>query len=202
MTTLNEAPETLLGYTSKIFNAHNGALLIMSAPPSIGIAELVDALLIDTPLKVIIFPFLIGIISIFCYGVMFFIDFLFGLYASKIAAGKGNEYFESSRGYSSIFKMLAVVSLIFMLSIFSFVFALANWDWTSKACITFAAAIGIMGTLFDFASIGENQKKITGKQHQIFIWVRSLTDLIEEEFALRIKNFFQNFKKTPKSPQP
>lgn len=200
MTALNDAPKNLFGFADKIFNAHNGALLIMSAPPSIGIAELIDALLADTPLNVIIFPALVAIITIFCYGLMFTFDFLFGLYASYKSAGKGNEYFESSKGYSSIFKMFAVVSLIFMLSMLSIVFALAHWDWISKGCITFAAAIGLMGTLFDFASIGENQKKITGKQHPIFTWIRSITELIEEEFTLRIKSFFQNFKRT-KTPQ-
>lgn len=198
MTTTNDASLTLFGYIGRIFTFHNGALVIISALPSIGLSEAFDALLGDTPLKSILLPLAVSIVAIFSYGLMFLIDFLYGLYTARQLAGRGKEFFVSAKAYSSIFKGLAVVCLIFILTLFSMICALAAWDWTSKGLATFAALIGIMGAAFDFASIGENNAKLNdGKQHKIFIWLRSITELIEDEIMLRIKGFFGAFKRQP-----
>ena len=195
MTTSPEAPFTLFGFIKRISGQHNGALIVISAPPSFGLTEMLDALILDIPIKTLILPALVAFSVILGYFIMFTIDFAYGLYAAKKAAGKGNEYFESDKAYSSIFKMFAVVSLIFFLSLFSIIAAVANWETLSKIFIILSAGIGIMAMLFDFSSIGENYKKINGNQARIFIWLRNITEIIDEGLTSKIKAFFGNINK-------
>ena len=199
MTPLPTASASLFGFIKKAALAHNSAFLVLSAPGSITVTAIFDALLDGIPLKEIFLPALVGASVIFIYFPIFCIDFCFGLYAAKKIAGPGKEYFESSKGWSSIFKMFSIIFVISGLSLLSVITAIAKFPYFPTGLIIAAGVVGIMAAAFDFASVGENYKKINGKQARIFIWMNKMTNIIDEELTSRLKGFFQAFRKpTPK----
>ena len=199
MTTLPSASASLFGFIKKAALANNGAFVVLSAPGSLTVTAIFDVLLDGIPLKEIFLPALVCAAVVCIYFPIFCIDFFFGLYAAKKAAVKVNEYFDSSKGWSSIFKMFSIIFVISGLSLLSIITAIARFPYFPNGLIVAAGAVGIMAAAFDFASIGENYKKINGKQARIFVWMNKMTHIIDEELTSRLKAFFQAFRKpTPK----
>ena len=195
MTPLENAPNIFL-FAKKIFSFKNGALIVMAAPGSLTITGIFEALIADTPIKDIVLPLLVGGLCLVLYFIIFLIDFKSGTEASKMEAArdadhpKDKSYFESGKAWSSIFKIAVVFLLVIWSSIFSAIFAIAHVPALPTFFMLASGTVAIMATLFDCYSIGENQKRITGKKARFFIWLEEKGDLINEGFTKKIKNLF------------
>ena len=198
MTPLDQAPTVIL-FAKKIFTFQNGALIVMAAPGSITLAGIFDVLMKDTPIKDVVLPLLVGSLCLVLYFIIFLLDFRSGVRASKVQAARAkadNEmpedqhFFESGKAWSSIYKITVVFLIVMWSSIFSAIFAIAGLPVLPTFFMLAAGTVAIMATLFDCYSIGENQKKITGKKSRIFIWLEEKGNQIDEGFTKKIKGLF------------
>ena len=171
-------PKNILAFGKKIFSARNASLLIMAAPGSISLNALLEALISDTPVKAMLLPLMVAAISLSLYVVVFLLDFISGVKASRREAVDKANYFSSAKGWSSIWKIATVSILVTWSSFFSMLTALGNLPYLPGFFMLSSATIAIMATLLDIYSIGENQKRLTGKKARIFEWLENVRKLI------------------------
>ena len=188
-------PETssniLLAFIKKIFSYQDGALFIMAFPGAVGLPGLLDILIKDTPLKSLILPLVVAGVGLSFYLVIFILDFISGVKASKHEAMDKENYFQSRKGWNSVFKITTVATLVIWSGFFSMVAALTNISYLPNLFMIISAAVSIMASLLDIYSIGENQKRLTGKKARFFEWMESMTSLISEGFTSRLRKFFE-----------
>ena len=171
-------PTTILSFGKKIFSAQNASLLIMAAPGSISLNALLDALVANTPIKALVLPLMVAAISLSLYVVVFLLDFISGVKASRHEALDKANYFSSAKGWSSIWKIATVSILVTWSSFFSMLAAIGHLPYLPGFFMLSSATIAIMATLLDIYSIGENQKRLTGKKARIFEWLENVRKLI------------------------
>lgn len=189
MTHLNQA-FTILCFGKKFFTLEGLALAIISAPGSITMTKLFDALIEDVPLKDIMLPLLIAFTLILFYNIVFGFDFWSGLKAAKKEA-KGKKYFISGKAYSSMFKYFVVISIIFMLSILAILTGIANVPYVPTFFIVSSGIIGLMASFFEIKSIGENIEKMNKKQYPFFEFVDGLMVIFKDGVRSKLRGFFK-----------
>ena len=172
-------------YLKKIFSAQNASLLLMAAPGSVSLTALLEALIADTPARTLLLPLMVAAISLSLYVVVFLLDFISGVKASRHEAVDKANYFSSAKGWSSMWKLATVSVLVTWSSFFSMLAALGNMNWLSSLFMFTSGTVAIMASLLDIYSIGENQKRLTGKKSRIFEWFESLRKLIHEVVVRR-----------------
>lgn len=180
----------LLSFARKIFSPENAALLFLAAPGSMSLTGLLDILVDDTPLKALILPLLVAAVCLSLYFVVFMLDFVSGVKASRHEAVDKQDYFSSAKGWSSIWKIATVSILVIWSSFFSMLAALAGMPYLPGFFMITAATIAIMASLLDVYSIGENQKRLTGKKARIFEWLEQLRNSINKGLLERIGRWF------------
>ena len=172
--------KTRTKYFNKIFSTRNASLLIMSAPGSISLTAVLEALIADTPVKAIILPLMVVAVSLSLYFVVFLLDFISGVKASRHEAVDKNNYFSSSKGWSSIWKIATVSILVTWSGFFSMLAALGSLPYLPGFFMLSSGTIAIMATLLDIYSIGENQQRLTGKKAKSFEWLENIRKLIHD----------------------
>ena len=182
-------PTTILSFGKKIFSAENASLLVMAAPGSISLNALLDALVANTPIKALVLPLLVAAISLSLYVVVFLLDFISGVKASRHEAVDKTNYFSSAKGWSSIWKIATVSILVTWSSFFSMLAAIGNLPYLPGFFMLSSATIAIMATLLDIYSIGENQKRLTGKKARIFEWLENVRKLINNMIVRKFEKF-------------
>ena len=182
-------PITILAFGKKIFSAENASLLVMAAPGSISLNALLDALVANTPIKALVLPLLVAAISLSLYVVVFLLDFVSGVKASRHEALDKANYFSSAKGWSSIWKIATVSILVTWSCFFSMLAAIGNLPYLPGFFMLSSATIAIMATLLDIYSIGENQKRLTGKKARIFEWLENVRKLIIDVVVRKFDKF-------------
>ena len=180
-------PSTIISFARKLFSLENLSYLFLATPGSISLTSLLDALIEDTALKALMLPLVVTFVSLSLYFIIFFLDFISGVKASRYEAEDKENYFSSAKGWSSMWKLATVSVLVTWSSFFSMLAAIANFTWLSTFFMTSSGTIAIMASLLDIYSIGENQKRLTGKKAKIFEWFESLMNLINEGVMGRLK---------------
>lgn len=189
MTPLDQAPAALL-FAKKIFTFQSGALIVMAAPGSVTLTGLFSAIIADTPLKDLVLPLVVGGVCLAFYFIVFLIDFFSGVKASKVEAENEKGYFQSGKAWSSIYKIFVVFLIVIWASFFSVLSAIAAIPGLPTFFMMASATVAIMATLFDCHSIGENQKRITGKKARIFEWLEGKGNAIDAFFTKKLKSPF------------
>lgn len=190
MIPLREAPE-IFGMITKAATFQNGSLAILAgfaAPP---LTEFIDLIMGDTPLRDILMPFVIAAISFIIYLLAYGLDFWSGIKAAKAEANGKPGYIKSDKLWSSIYKLVAILIIMFALCVFAFVFAILDVNLIYKFFLYSIAAVGIMAFLFDMHSVGENYKGRFKSKPRLFEWLDDRTKDINEAFASKIKNLFK-----------
>ena len=182
--------KTRTAYAQKIFSARNAALLVMAAPGSFSLTSLLDIIIEETPIKTLMLPLMVTFVSLSLYFIIFSLDFISGVKASRHEATDKQNFFSSAKGWSSMWKIATVSVLVTWSSFFSMLAAIGNFPWLSTFFMISSGTIAIMASLLDIYSIGENQKRLTGKKARIFEWFESLMNLINEGVMGRLKRFF------------
>ena len=178
-------------YLKKIFSVRNAGYLLVAAPGSMSLQKLMDILIADTPLKMLVLPLIVAAVSLSLYFVVFWMDFLSGIKASRHEAVDKTNYFSSSKGWSSMWKIATVSVLVTWSSFFSMLAALGKMQFLASFFMLSAGTIAIMATLLDVYSIGENQKRLTGKKARIFEWFESLMNVIHHGVLGRLERFLK-----------
>lgn len=190
MIPLKQAP-AIFEFAKKIFTFHDGTLLLLAAPGSLSLAGLLDALIAETPVKDLILPLLVAAICLSLYFITFLLDFASGIKAARHEAIDKKNYFTSAKGWSSIWKISIVSILVLWASFFSVLSAIAQLPFLPTFFMITSGTVAIMATLLDIYSIGENQKRLTGKKAKIFDWLENITTVINEGVTQRLKNYFK-----------
>ena len=99
-------------YFRKIFSTRNTSLFLLAAPVSGSLKGLLNILVEDTSLKGLLLPLLVAAVSLSLYFVVFLLDFISGVRASRHEAADKNNYFSSARGWSSMWKIATVSVLV------------------------------------------------------------------------------------------
>ena len=184
---LLKQPPAIFDFTRKIFSFQDGALLLLAAPGSLSLTKLLDVLVAETPLKDLVLPLIVVAICLSLYFIVFLLDFASGVKASRHEAVDKKNYFTSAKGWSSIWKISIVSILVLWSGFFSILAALAGIVFLPSFFMITSATIAIMATLLDIYSIGENQKRLTGRKARIFDWLEQVKDAVSEGFLGRIK---------------
>ena len=180
-------PTTIISFARKLFSAENVSFLVLATPGSLSLGGLFHLLIEETPIKALLLPLLVTAVSLSLYYVVFWLDFISGVKASRHEAEDKENYFSSAKGWSSMWKLATVSVLVTWSSFFAMLAAIANFTWLSSFFMLSAGTIAIMASLLDIYSIGENQKRLTGKKARIFEWFESLMNLINEGVMGRLK---------------
>src|SRR5690606_5636108 len=131
-----------------------------------------------TPVKALVLPLMVVAVSLSLYLVVFLLDFISGVKASRHEAVDKNNYFSSSKGWSSIWKIATVSILVTWSGFFSMLAALGSLPYLPGFFMLSSGTIATMATLLDIYSIGENQQRLTGKKARIFEWLENVRKLI------------------------
>ena len=136
-------------YFRKIFSTRNTSLFLLAAPVSGSLKGLLNILVEDTSLKGLLLPLLVAAVSLSLYFVVFLLDFISGVRASRHEAADKNNYFSSARGWSSMWKIATVSVLVTWSSFFSMLASLGNLPYFPGFFMLAAGTIAIMATLLD-----------------------------------------------------
>lgn len=177
-------------FIKKLFTYNTGALVVVATPGGITLAGVVNKVMEDTNLKDIVLPIAVAGICLIFYFVWFSIDFLTGLKAAKVQAKGERGWFKSGKAWSSLIKATSIVMLISMMAIFSSLSALAGISFMSTVFLCITGIFGLMASMFDMISIGENQELISGKKAKIYSFIESCARAVEEGFTGKIKSWF------------
>ena len=181
---------TLLSFAKKLFSAENSSYLVLATPGSLSLQGLLNLLIEDTPLKALLLPVVAAAVSLSLYFVVFWLDFISGVKASRLEAEDKENYFSSAKGWSSMWKIATVSVLVTWSSFFSMLAAIGEMKILSGFFLLSAGTIAIMASLLDVYSIGENQQRLTGKKAKIFEWFENLRNAINEGVMGRLRKFF------------
>ncbi len=179
-------PTSILSFARKLFSAENASYLVLAAPGSLSLRGLLDLLLEDTPIKALLLPIVVAAVSLSLYYIVFALDFISGVKASQHEAVDKNNFFSSSKGWSSMWKIATVSVLVTWSSFFSMLSAIGGLKVLSGFFLLSTGTIAIMASLLDIYSIGENQKRLTGKKARIFEWLENIRTAINEGVIRRI----------------
>lgn len=189
MTNLNQAV-TILNFGKKFFTTEGFVLAIISAPGSITMTAILKELMQGVALRDIILPLLLAFTLILVYNIVFGLDLWSGLRASKMES-KGKPYFESGKGYSSMFKYFVVLAIIFMLTVFAILSSLANIPYAPNILLITLGILGMMASFFEIKSIGENIERMNKKRYPIFDFIEYITMTLREGIGHKIRSFFK-----------
>jgi len=181
---------TLLSFAKKLFSAENSSYLVLATPGSLSLQGLLNLLIEDTPLKALLLPVVAAAVSLSLYFVVFWLDFISGVKASRHEAEDKENYFSSAKGWSSMWKIATVTVLVTWSSFFSILAAIGNLPYLPGFFMLAAGTISIMATLLDIYSIGENQERLTGKKAKIFEWLENIRKAINEGVLRKLAKLF------------
>ena len=183
-------PTTILAFAKKLFSLENASYLLLAAPGSISLGGLLHLLIEDTPIKSLLLPLVVAAVGLSLYFVVFWLDFISGVKASRHETRDKENYFSSAKGWSSMWKIATVTVLVTWSSFFSMLAAIGNLPYLPGFFMLSSGTIAIMATLLDIYSIGENQQRLTGKKAKIFEWLENIRKAINEGIIKKIGNLF------------
>src|SRR5690606_2032757 len=96
---------TILSFARKLFSLENLSYLFLATPGSISLTKLLDALIEDTAIKSLFLPLMVTFVSLSLYFIIFSLDFISGVKASRHEAEDRENYFSSAKGWSSMWKL-------------------------------------------------------------------------------------------------
>ena len=184
-------PTTIIVFARKLFSPENFFYWFVAAPGSFSLTRMLDALVEETPIKALFLPLVVTFVSLSLYFIIFGLDFFSGIKASRHEAADKKHYFSSAKGWSSMWKLATVSVLVTWSSFFSMLAAIGNFTWLSSFFMISSGSIAIMASLLDIYSIGENQKRLTGRKSRIFEWLEDLMKGFNEGVLGRLKRFFR-----------
>lgn len=193
MTHLDEAQTVFLGFTKKFAFYESGALIGLAAIPSYTMTEVLEEVFRGVPLNDLFLPVIIGALSMFIYGLVFTFDFFTGLKASSYEVKEKGGIFRpsSSKLWSSVWKILAINTLIFTQMVFAEAFALMKISWLHTAFMVGMLLISIAASLFDLISIGENYERRFGKKQKIFTLLEDISKAFNQGIIQKIGSLFK-----------
>ena len=192
MTPLDQV-STIGAFAKKLFTYENGALFLVAAIPSDLFTRFFAIVFADVPMKTIWMPFFVAAVSLFCYGIVFVLDFKTGINASKREAIRRNEIFHpsSTKLWSSFWKIFVVYVLICFQIPFALVFGAMGWDSIHTIFLFIMILFSIAASLADAISIGENHKRSYGKKPPIFEFIERVSSAFNDGIIQKIGNLFK-----------
>ncbi len=189
MTPLNQVSDIMV-FAKKIFTHQNGSLVILATPVSDFIITAIKEIFIGVATKDYALPFVVAAVCLMLYFTVFVMDFITGLRASRFEAENKSNYIKSEKLWSSIWKISVIFLMVFLLTIFSVIFAVLELEIFQSIFTYSIAIIAIMASLFDIHSIGENHQRRFGKKPTIFAFLDNASNAINEGIMKKLKGLF------------
>ncbi len=195
-----ELPNVIFSLVKKSFTYEGGALTALAIAPSFTIKQFFDLIISDTELRSLILPLTLFSVMLILYASVAIADFFTGISASKKEfydeVEKGNKlesdgYIDSDKLWSSVWKSLGVLLIAATITIFCLIFAVMGMKTIYNIFLIGLVMFHIVVMLFDFYSIGENQKRRFGKKPEIYIFLEDASIVIRKGIINRIGKYFE-----------
>lgn len=192
MTPLDQV-STIGAFAKKLISYENGALFLVAAIPSDLFTRTFAIVFADVPMKTVWMPFVVASVALFSYFVVFIMDFVTGVNASKREAVRNGEIFHpnSSKLWSSFWKIFVINVLICFQIPFSLVFGAMGWDSVHTIFLFVMILISIAASLFDLISIGENYKRSYGRKPKLFELIERVSAAFNESIIKKAGNLLK-----------
>jgi hypothetical protein len=202
------SPSAMFSIVKKAFTFEHSALIPHSiglaiffqelaeniVKPKIEVMEVLVKIFNEDVVKGLILTIFIFIGGLGMYVAVFTFDFITGLKASKkehfISAGTVKGYVRSDKLWSSVWKLLAVIVISSILSIFSCALVLLDQSTLHQGGMLLTLFFFFMVISFDVHSIGENQERMFGKKPKFYSRMDWFFKMIGNLLMLRIKRIF------------
>jgi len=184
-----------LSFLWKILTFKKGTLTLLSFSISFPMTYWIKVLARDTDPKNLILPILIMIVGTIMFLFVCFFDFVTGLNAAKYRSlvkygDPKKPYIKSYKLYRTLWKLLGVILLSFLLMVTSLMIEIMGLRWIYVISISFQGAIWLLSCGFEIHSIGENHLKRYGYKPKIFRFWDNILNLFEKKITDKIDSSF------------
>lgn len=190
----SQIPSVIFLFFKKVISYDSGALIILGAGTGGALSELFKILFLGIEQRDIIMPLFLSTFTFIIYAVIFIVDFITGLRASRHEARMENrtDYIESSKLWRSFWKFFGVMNILFILTGFCLMVAIMDREWIYTIFLMAIPSVMLMVILFEFHSIGENYKRRYGYKPSYYQFFDDLTAAVETGIIKKIGAFFSD----------
>lgn len=185
-------PKILFTFLAKALIFKNEALAVFSTALSLGLTPYLNSLLVDTDMKNIILPVMVFIIGSTLFFLHCLLDFLTGIYASKVLnerkAVPDKSYIKSYKLWSTLWKMIGVNLFCSVLCIISVGLEIVDAGYFYYFFMYAQTAVWLLACGFEFHSVGENIGKYNDSVSPIFSFIDKLLNVFQLRFLSSVNS--------------
>lgn len=182
-----QTPHAILHYIYKLVDV-NTSHFIIGLPFAITFPEALKLVFEGVEHRDLYIMLISFSIMFFSFSFVFFIDFLTGITAAKKLARLNQEkdYIKSDRLWRSIWKLVALFSIILPMALFGFLFYILEMKALYYSLNLVLILFVLLAVFSEIHSIGENLKKIYGYKPKFFDFFDMIAKAVENLFVKKI----------------
>lgn len=187
--------EVALNFLWKIVSFKKGALSLLSFSLAMPLTFWFETLTKDTDLKHLLIPIVLMVVGTIMFCLVCLADLITGLKASKYKSlmkykDPNKPYVKSYKLYRTLWKLLGVSLLSFLLAVTSIMIEIMGLTWVYVISISLQGTVWLLSCGFEIHSIGENHQKIYGYKPKIFKFWDNILNLFERKITNKIDSSF------------
>ncbi len=182
-----QTPHAIVHAINKLLDV-NVPHFILSLPFAFGLPEALKLVFDGLDYRDLYIMLLSFGLMFFSFTFVFFIDFLTGIAASKKIAQltQEKEYIKSDRLWRSIWKLVALFSIIFPMALFGFLFYILEMKAMYYSLNFILILFVLLAVFSEIHSIGENIKKLYDHKPKFFDFFDMIAKAVEKLFVKKI----------------
>lgn len=187
--------EVALNFLWKIVSFKKGALSLLSFSLAMPLTFWFETLTKDTDLKHLLIPIVLMVVGTIMFCLVCLADLITGLKASKYKSlmkykDPNKPYVKSYKLYRTLWKLLGVSLLSFLLAVTSIMIEIMGLTWVYVISISLQGTVWLLSCGFEIHSIGENHQKRYGYKPKIFKFWDNILNLFEKKITNKIDSSF------------
>ena len=190
-------PKVIMSFLLKMIKFKNGSLTLLSFTMSLPISYWFNILIGESNPKHLMIPILLMAIGTIMFVLICLMDLWTGLSVARYNSIKrfGNinkNYVQSHKLYRTLWKLLGVILLSFLLTVTSLMIEIMELSWIYVVSISFQGTVWLLACGFEIHSIGENHLKRYGYKPRFFKFWDNILNIFEKKVADKIESSFDN----------
>lgn len=183
----DQIPKAVLFYFDKIIDYASAPILASCLIYATGVLEFIKMIFEGITQKDMFMPLIISSICFIIFIMVYIIDTISGIAASK-KESKDGKYIKSGLLWSSIWKVVGIsVINIFLLS-FTYMFLLLDYNALHYVFLGLVPMFMLLATSYEIHSIGENIERMYGKKPHYFNFIEKLAEVLEKNIFNKLRN--------------
>lgn len=189
--------EVALNFIWKIISFKKGTLSLLSFSLSMPLTFWFETLTNGTDLKHLLIPIVLMVVGTIMFCIVCLADLITGLKAAKHKSlikfkDPKKPYIKSYKLYRTLWKLLGVSLLSFLLAVTSIMIEIMGLTWVYIISISLQGTVWLLSCGFEIHSIGENHEKRYGYKPRIFKFWDNILNLFEKKITNKIDSSFDN----------